>query len=379
MKIRRSLYTLALGAGLTLKTIGAAAQTTGIPEKCEDFNALVDQDERLDQRDREKIKSSSSLSHTFIWENDSFAAGGDFNYTNGMKLSWLHNPCRHRYTSLKGHYKGMLASIFHAHDFRVHSGGLFGMNMYTPNNLNTAARITTDRPYAGWLYGGISVQATRELDLMGEKIEQHQLELQVGITGPKSLQREAQEYIHRNITDSDMPLGWDNQIGQRIGVNALYGWRRDFYPQSRVRVVPHAGFSLGNLVQFVNGGGMVLIGNSGGDYPGTTLQPIRAEDRMLQKTAGTSIAVQPGKVLYGFVGVDARYVFNSVFVEGFDESAHNIELIHGVYDVIGGVAWGNHNVRLSYKVVYRSKEFHSPDPTLEKSHRFGQFSVSWFF
>ena len=37
-------------------------------------------------------------------------------------------------------------------------GYVFGQNMYTPQNLLTNGLIKTDRPYAGWLYGGVYLQ-----------------------------------------------------------------------------------------------------------------------------------------------------------------------------------------------------------------------------
>jgi hypothetical protein len=373
----------------------ARAQTAAVPDECDGFRKAVAADKSLkdDKKLREAIESSSHVARTFIWENDGWIGGGDFNYTNGMKLSWLHSPCRrrHEHEWLRGIYRNALKSLFSGAAFNVHSGGLIGMNMYTPNDLSEPNRLRNDRPYAGWVYVGWNLQAVRLLEdpLVGEE---HQLELQLGFTGPKTAQREIQEYIHRNITDSTISQGWDHQIGQRLGVNALYAVRKDVLPPSysRLRLVPHAGFSLGNLMQFVNAGGMLMLGKSEGDYPGTSIQPLRVDQRSLEfemtesrdaegRKTPSYVSVRPKPVWYVFGGIDARYIFSSVFVEGFGESRHDIELKHGVYDILGGVAFGTQGWRFSFKAIHRSKEFSSPDPSLEKSHRIAQASLTWFF
>jgi lipid A 3-O-deacylase len=393
MKTGRACYLTAL---ILATTPSLAAAQMGVPDQCKSFKTAIAGDLDLLGRaeEKESIESSSHLARTFIWENDMFAGGGDIHYTNGMKLSWLHSPCRHRHESLKKGYRSLLEAVSSPNtQFRVHSGGLVGMNMYTPRDKDDPNRVRTDRPYAGWVYVGWNLQAARIAngELTGDE---HQLELQLGFTGGKTAQREIQEYIHRNISDSRISQGWDHQIGQRIGVNALYAFRKDLSPRTQsqwLRFVPHAGFNLGNLMQFVNAGGMVMLGRSAGDYPGTSIQPLRLDTKLMreevvsrvsssgEKTETVLTSVKPAPVLYVFAGLDARYIFSSVFVEGFGASKHDIELKHGVYDLMGGIAWGNDDWRLSYKVIHRSKEFSSPDPSKETTHRIGQISLTWFY
>ena len=346
-----------------------------VPDDCGAFKKSLP----AEGDERDEIESASYIARTFLWENDLWVDGGDFNYTNGMKFSWLHAPCRHRHKWLKEPYRRALVGVFgdDRGSYQVHSGGLFGMNMYTPNNLAEPGRIRTDRPYVGWVYFGYNLQASNTATA-----EDHQLELQLGFTGPATAQREAQEYIHRNISNSQISQGWDHQVERRFGLNALYAYRKDLFPDSSLRFVPHAGFSLGNLLQFVNAGGLVLLGKSANDYPGTSIQPLHVDfNRREQK--GISVQsvdeLRPGRVYYLFAGLDARYVFSSVFVEGAGESKHDIDLIHDVYDLIAGITFGGGNFRFTYKYILRSKEFTSPDPAVVKSHRIGQLGFTWFF
>lgn len=138
-----------------------------VPKDCQ---RLINNIEHSDISDGEKarIMASSSLSHTFIWENDSFAHGGDRHYTNGMKLSWMNNPCRQHYRRVAEWFDSLVG----LHDKTpkgekiesvVSTGNLFGMNMYTPNDITVATRNRNDRPYAGWLYIGAQVQSVNSI------------------------------------------------------------------------------------------------------------------------------------------------------------------------------------------------------------------------
>ena len=48
----------------------------------------------------------------------------------------------------------------------------------------------------------------------------------VGITGQHALTEQAQKLIHKHITDSPEPKGWDNQIGTSLGLLASVKDRR---------------------------------------------------------------------------------------------------------------------------------------------------------
>lgn len=346
---------------------------------CQQFKDEVDDAITSDQKRVDEINSSSNIAHTLVWENDSFALGGDYNYTNGMRLSWVHNPCRYKYESLKDGLKDSLRWLTGSDSFSVNSSGIFGMNMYTPNDLKESERIKTDRPYAGWTYGGVGLYASRLLptDATFGESEIHQIELLIGLTGPISMQQEAQEYIHRNI-NSQMPQGWDHQIEQRFGFNALYLMRRESELSKYIRFVPHTGVSVGNLMQFVNAGAVVLLGKSNGEYPDLVLLPGVSPPKVPPEERKYS-SYFAGWFSYVFVGIDGRYVFNSVFVEGFDENDNDIDLIHNVYDLMAGVAFGWGDFRLSYKMIWRSQEFTSPESRYEKGHRIGQFGITWLF
>lgn len=358
--------------------------------------------------DCERVRASSHLSHSLIWENDSFLPSGtdDRHYTNGMKLSWTYNPCRVKHRWIKDKFNSLLSN-FSGFQRDIYTGGLFGMNMYTPNDITNTIRNLDDRPYVGWMYGGFAVQSIEE-DKRGSS---HALEIQIGAIGPVAGQEEIQTYFHKHITDSDEPLGWDNQISDRFGINALYMYRTNYYPFGKtgigryVRFAPHVGLALGNVANFVNTGGMFIIGKSGYDMPSLTIQPtfIKLEYPIKPPTYKPSQDLKPplaqpkytdsmGDFIslsharkswkyYLYAGVDLRYYASNIFVEGKGDAKHNIDLVRGVYDVMAGfsVKPGNRDWKISYKMIHRSQEFNSNNPAYEKSHKIGQMNFEWYF
>lgn len=347
---------------------------SSVSNECQTF---LDETKELKKREREQIRASSHIKRSFLWENDSFLSSGqqeDRHYTNGMKLTWVYNPCRNKHEYFKGKY-GSVLNYFSNGDRELHTAGLFGMNMYTPNSITEINRNLDDRPYAGWMYVGYLFQS-RELDI---RDSHNSLELQIGAIGPVTGQEEVQTWVHEHITDSDTPLGWEYQIQNQIGFNAVYMHRTNFYPfelgtdNKLLRVIPHLGFSVGNVTDYVNAGALVLLGPSGRDLPVLSIQPGLIE--------GDGVRNRRWEY-YIYIGIDYRYYAYNLFIEGTGEARHNISMIPGVYDVLAGFSikpssWCD--CKLSYKIINRSKEFNSNNKSLERSHRIGQINFEWYY
>src|SRR5882724_3597663 len=95
---------------------------------------------------------------SLTWENDA-TFGTDRHYTQGARISY--------YSSddalpkwLRRLSDGLPAIGL---DVQARKFGLaVGQEIYTPEDLQTASAITTDRPYAGWLYTRLSLQRRGE-------------------------------------------------------------------------------------------------------------------------------------------------------------------------------------------------------------------------
>lgn len=86
----------------------------------------------------------------------------------------------------------------------------FGQSMYTPGDPTRADLIAGDRPYAGLLYAGLSWNR-RRLDRATNVETLDTREVTLGVIGPASLAREAQDLVH-GLRGFDRFLGWRHQL-----------------------------------------------------------------------------------------------------------------------------------------------------------------------
>ena len=136
-----------------------------------------------------------------------------------------------------------------------------------------------------------------------------------------------------------MPVGWDNQIGNRFAVFLDYTYQKDFSSKlfdsddslkKFMRPIAQVGFGVGNFTNFVNAGGMVVVGRSGNVFPSSSIKP----------TTGNSTSKRSDeRPLYFYFGFETRYYLNNLLIEGSGDSAHNITLSNGVIDLISGISF----------------------------------------
>ncbi len=94
---------------------------------------------------------------TLQLENDRLART-DRHYTHGTRLTWVSETGKFvpdwADTFLNGLYG------FVGGGTKIQIGYALGQNIYTPEDISTAGLVADDRPYAGWLYVGLSLHAT---------------------------------------------------------------------------------------------------------------------------------------------------------------------------------------------------------------------------
>lgn len=337
-----------------------------------------------------KYISAPNLGKSFAWENDSFYPpdASDRQYTNGMQMRWVNNPCnRDRLHEDRASVK-ILRSFFPDSEYLINTGGLFGISMFTPDDISGSLRNRTDRPYAGYTYFGFTSVSTKipRSEASGfEGIDaQHKIDLQVGAIGPVAGQEYAQTFIHEEVTGSTIPLGWDNQISNRAtalvdysynkDISRLLPWRKNW--GANIRPIVRTGFSLGTISNFVKIGGSLVIGRSDNSFPSTPIEPT------LHNFSSIRSKRRP---FYVYGGFDVRYYINNLLIEGDSESQHDINLVRLVGDAVVGVSvpfvyplkWFNVDCEcnLNYQVVRRTQEFESENEV--GGHTFARVELQW--
>ena len=97
---------------------------------------------------------------------------------------------------------------------------------FTPPTTSPTPPAPDDRPYAGYLYGGLFYQR-QSYNLNGIDTLDH-VQLDLGFVGPSSLAEQSPSEVHRLTGDAD-PQGWDFQLGDeaQIQLNLRRQWRID--------------------------------------------------------------------------------------------------------------------------------------------------------
>jgi hypothetical protein len=308
---------------------------------------------------------------TIYFENDYFG-GTDQNYTNGTKLSWQSADLSD--WGQTGWRRGFLEALpFVNHPgTQKNLGFSLGQNIYTPTDTAAPVPDPEDRPYAGWSY--VELTFISKTDVRADIVS-----IQAGIVGPSSLAEDTQRIVHEWIND-DVPAGWDSQLRDEPGVNLVYERRyrlvaRTLFDTLGFDLIPHGGFSLGNVQTHANLGATARLGlNLPSDF-GVAL------------ARGGSIGAAPaddldprvnGRLgLFLFAGVDGRAVARDIFLDGntWKDSA-SVDKNPLVADLKAGFGLIAGRWQLTGALVHRTKEFDTqPDPW----SRFGSVTLSVAF
>ena len=292
---------------------------------------------------------------SIIDENDAwsnfFGPHQDRHYTHGSKLTWLAaDDDLPKTTAWLNQIPvwGMSATT-------AQVGFTFGQSMFTPENILNPTPILTDRPYAGWLYGGMVFERRGTLTPNVAVLESYELEL--GLVGPGSLADVAQKAIHSWRFPEDIPQGWGNQIKDEPGLLLKYGriWR--WSPNERLGkyfdVLPRIGAEAGNINVSGTAGATLRLGWNLPDDFGMQIinSPVAANGGFQERKNNFSI--------YAFAGADGRLVAHDIALDGNSyQTSQSIKKYNFVNDLSWGIAVQPcAHFEISYEHITRSKEF----------------------
>jgi hypothetical protein len=312
---------------------------------------------------------------TVYFENDLFA-GTDRYYTNGVKVSWS-SPDLERFADTR--YAKPLLPILDRLTFigeQTQKNLVFsiGQNIYTPDDTEAFDLVRGDRPYAGWLYFG--------LGLVWKNAQFRQsLLLDIGVVGSWSYAEEAQRIVHET-RDLAVPKGWDNQLHNELGVVGTYQITTR-WPHHERRVgfdwelLPHAGLSLGNVLTSAQAGAELRAGfNLPDDFGTDAIGPAAATPTPVTGSQGAERAHNFDLGFYLFTRAEGRAVAHNIFLDGSTfGSSPSVDRKWFVADVSVGAAINYRNTKLTYALVYRTKEFYGQD----EGQLFGSVSVNFAF
>ncbi len=298
---------------------------------------------------------------TVLFENDVFY-NTDRDYTNGVQFAYTTGPDENKDWAVD---TARLLPFF-APTGKVRTSYAFGQNIYTPVDTDLFNPPTTERPYAGFLYGAIGLMEQSE-----DKTRLDQLQLQLGVIGPASLAEDAQKMVHSIIHDAK-PAGWHTQLRDEPGLALIYERSLKLIPpQSMFGMVldvePHFGGAVGNVYDYLNTGAMLRFGfNLPDDYGPMRIEPGLPGSNFFDPNSGFSA--------YAFAGVDGRAIARNIFLDGNTwQSSRSVVKKNLVGDLELGAAVTFEHMRLSFTHVFRTREYR----TQMSDDQFGAVSLSF--
>jgi lipid A 3-O-deacylase len=294
----------------------------------------------------------------FIYENDTFS-GRDRYYTNGFLFAYRapsYDPPAWLATVTSGP-----SLIFPGEATRW--GLAFGQKIWTPEDTQLRDPDPTDRPYAAWLYGAITLSSYSATSYGS-------IELQLGVVGPAALGEQVQNNTH-DFLNIERALGWDYQIKDEFGANLVANrqWRFNAptgWDGISVGVVPSLAASLGNVSTYAAAGAMLRVGSElDADFGPPRVRPASAGSVFYEPTEHWG--------WYAFAGVEGRAVLRDISLDGNTwRESRSVDRETWVGDASAGGAlftpWG----RLTASYTLRSKEFTAQREVAQ----FGSLSVA---
>jgi lipid A 3-O-deacylase len=294
-----------------------------------------------------------------IEENDSIGFDSDKYYTQGLEFIYLGPD-----VAADSAWIAPFDALADLGPFDATGAGavsrryevLLGQSMFTPEDTAREDPDPDDRPYASWFYGGVGlIQDTdrRRLD---------HLELLVGVIGPAAFGKKTQNDWHQYIGVS-RSRGWDEQLDNEPGLMLSYErkWRflQPLGSGLAVDAIPELGITVGNVMDYVQAGGMIRFGkNLEADYGPSRIRPA------LSGTPYFNSDYLDGPFgFYVFVGVQGRAIARNLFLDGNTfEDSRSVDSEALVGDLSGGLSmfWGG-SVKLDAVVTYRTEEFEQQD------------------
>lgn len=295
-----------------------------------------------------------------VLENDMFA-DSDQDYTNGVRFSWLSSE---ENTPRWVRAAASILPLASAGNKRISVAA--GQNMYTPSDISRSVPVSTDHPYAGWLYGSVGIVSDT-----GHTLDN--VMLTVGVVGPWSFAEQTQKFVH-HVVDSQQPKGWDYQLKNEPGVMLTYErkWRGLYEAVPfgiGMDVTPHVGMNIGNVATDATVGATLRVGyDLPADYGPPRIRPsLPGSDFFMptQKLGG-----------YLFTTVGERAVARNIFLDGNtfrDSPSVDKKYLVGSIQVGAALTYGQ--TRLSYTQVFMDKEY----TTQKHAAAFGVLTLSCRF
>ncbi len=296
---------------------------------------------------------------TVLEENDSLFFNSDKHYTQGLRLSDLVGGSPISGSLWDNGFNLLNFGPFFDPGGTRKTSILAGQSIFTPKDLALKPPDPRDRPYAGWLYGGISMLEESDHRML------ENFEIDFGMVGPGALGELAQNTFHQFI-GAQQAKGWSDQIQHEFGGMVSYErmWRLPLFGDNSfgADIVPEIGATAGNVFTYGDVGALLRIGKGlHADYG-----PVRVRPALSGTDYFDESGLDNDRGWYFFLGTQGRAVGRNIFLDGNTyRTSRSVPKKDFVGDAEAGVSllWSR-SLRVDLSVTSRSEEFigqHGPD------------------
>jgi lipid A 3-O-deacylase len=240
----------------------------------------------------------------FKSENDSFLAGGsDRYYTNGLFLFLRHG------LRIKPSDTALLKNKV--------LGFEFGQKIFNPVSGSIPSRRFVDRPFAGYLYAGSS------LNILYHNESNLKFSAQLGIVGPGALGEQAQYLIHNTFGFYALN-GWTYQVQNNFQLNLGAEYNRLLARASTADVSLSTYGRLGTGFSGIGTGALIRVGNFMQLFNSVSTQSTAIERRNFMPLQKKEFFVYL-KPMLNYVAYDAT-ITGGLFANNKDNNSMEITL-----------------------------------------------------
>jgi hypothetical protein len=321
----------------------------------------------------------------FQLDNDLFT-NSDRDYTSGSRLAWLQPIPEESMNRFQGWLKelsgasqnpvfGRLTTFIEPETIRYDWGTGLTQLMFTPDDPTLPAAPPGDRPYAGWLGIELSLHA-KDTSSLSSVI------FSIGTTGPNAFAEEAQEWVHRNISNSPIYQGWDSQVPGELTLNLNIDSKRRLAGLASASAdwlleldgYIEWGTALGNFRTDAYVGALMRAGYN---LPVQYMTPRVQLGSYSHELFLSDTVEDNGWSLYAFGGARGSAVAHDITLDGpvFRDYDAAVSSEPWVGELVAGIGLRFHDLTLTFSRTFRSKEFESQ----ASSHQFGSVLVSLGF
>jgi lipid A 3-O-deacylase len=289
----------------------------------------------------------------FRSENDSYLAGGqDRYYTNGLALNF-----RTALNELKFKNKNLRKMIL---ELEV------GQKIFNPQSGSISNSIYVDRPFAGYLYGGAS------LNLLYQSENNLKLSLSGGTIGPSSLAKEAQELMHNVIGFYEID-GWQWQVNNELAINASaeYNYLINRFANDKIDFTANSYINIGNTF---SGTGVGLTFRSGAINP--LFKSATSQSRISNNATPKELTE---KEFFFYAKPMLNYVIYDATIQGGlfnkDKGPIVFDAKPLVFSQQIGATYSKNRITADFSILFKTKEVKSS----AKPHQYGSIALFYRF